>query len=132
MPMQDGLQALQEANPAPPFDAEKATPAQKMNRPADNDFLKYSVRLLSNARWGTTCRCWPALADVTTLCYEATGCHASALPVAHCPCPCPAARRWDELDKVQAWSGPTLQLGLFRMIRTQRFIDFTGVRGARG
>jgi len=34
-------------------------------------------------------------------------------------------RRWDELSRAEAWSGPALQLGLYRMIRTQRFIDFT-------
>lgn len=34
--------------------------------------------------------------------------------------------RWDELQKAEGWSGSSLQLGLFRLIRTQRFIDFTG------
>ncbi|KAF5828767.1 hypothetical protein DUNSADRAFT_17114 [Dunaliella salina] len=34
-------------------------------------------------------------------------------------------RVWDELRKAETWSGPALQLGLYRMIRTQRFIDFT-------
>eukprot|EP00983_Pelagomonas_calceolata_P011295 363602-Pelagomonas_calceolata.AAC.1 len=35
------------------------------------------------------------------------------------------ASRWDELSRAETWSGPMLQLGLYRMIRTQRFIDFT-------
>lgn len=46
------------------------------------------------------------------------------------------ACRWDELKRAlgddeevlrgrERWSGHSLQLGLYRMIRTQRFIDFT-------